>query len=439
MNDTCVSSTRCDMFMTSSQLNYFYSTSSLDTLTPDQIDIFSNLTDSQSMCDVLVGDEYVINMQCDESGELHFLIDDQLLYTHYSSISSDVPKTFDLNASSSIVYVFCSTEECVLEKLTFCNRSDVFTIIGDDHLFSKKYWDPELYGSVVSNIEKTCPLFHVSMGDLFLFNKECKDDVTFECCDNYAKEGRRYLPKNIPFFSLIGNWEDTTLTEPDSNLTLSILSRHLVKPSRNKCGNDLCTYYTFVKRDTRFVVLDSETYSKYQNANNWDQTLGDDQYYWLVDVLNESTSSFHMIFVHRLLGRSGASFHYYEWGGRDHRKDKKYKFHKRRPDYISPIHDLVSSTSNPIVFVGHDHVYNREIKDGVVYLSVPQALNPVPHRRELFPCTSFYHITPGHSEVEFGYDSFAVTYMYFNKTIIDFFIVSLNGTISFDDSEDCMN
>lgn len=443
----------CVSFMTSSQRDalltssdeYYSESEHFDyfksqVLTTDQTDVFSKLVNASPPCNALFGDELVLNLQCYDRGDLHFLVNDELLYTNHSSIDPSDPVLFEFEIRKKITYVFCDTEECTMDSFEFCKKSDTFTIIGDDHFFSK-LWDAETYVPIVSQIEQKCPSFHVSMGDLFVFSKECSDDMTFECCDEYAKTAREYFPKGVPFYSLIGNWEDTTLTELDSKITLDVLSRRLVKPRVDKCGNDLCTYYTFVKGDTRLIVLDSETYSDYQNSNKWDQTLGYDQYRWLSKVLNSSAQTFHAIFLHRLLGRSGASFHYYEWGGidRDLHKNADLAFGVHRPNFTSPVHDLISKSSNPIVFIGHDHVYNREIRDNVVYLSVPQASNPYPHRRELFPCTSFYHINPGHLEVTLASDSLSVEYIYFNESLIDAFSIFSNGSISFEDPYDCMN
>lgn len=437
----------CTSFMTIDQLESVNRTLSSikidieafknDALRDDQLVILSNLTSDRSPCDLVFGDNNIVNVRCNAPGDIHFLIDS--LYFHEDSILNTDPHVFSFdNMTYSLAYTFCKDHECYYDTFDLFEYSDTFTIIGDDHIFSPKMWDEQLYTSVVDNVMASNPSFHFSMGDLFLFSKQCKDEnVSFKCCDEYVRDARPFLPK-VPFYSVIGNWEETTLSSEHSNVTLEVLDRNLVKPDTKKCGNSLCTYYTFVKNSARFVVLDSETFSSRQNSNKWDQTLGEEQYRWLVNVLNTSTEKFHLFFVHRLLGRSGASFHYYEWGGID-RNNGKYLFPLHRPNFTLPIHDLIKSSSNPIVFVGHDHVYNREIKDNVVYLSVPQPVNPKPHRRELFPCTSFYHISPGHLEVTTKITFVKVEYVYFNLTVIDTFKVFLNSSITFDDTYDCMN
>lgn len=63
----------------------------------------------------------------------------------------------------------------------------------------------------------------------------------------------------------------------------------------------------------------------------------------------------------------------------------------------------------------------------------------IEHRRDMYPCTSFYHISARHTIVNVSPDKVSVKYIYYNSTVIDEFDVFKNGTISFIDIEDCFN
>ena len=63
----------------------------------------------------------------------------------------------------------------------------------------------------------------------------------------------------------------------------------------------------------------------------------------------------------------------YEWGGRDPR-GKTFK--EMRPNWELPIHQLFVKTGVTIFFQGHDHLFARQEKDGVIYQEVPNPADP---------------------------------------------------------------
>jgi hypothetical protein len=61
----------------------------------------------------------------------------------------------------------------------------------------------------------------------------------------------------------------------------------------------------------------------------------------------------------------------FEWGGED--SAGEYVFDLKRPGWDhGPIHKIMASNGVDIFFHGHDHVFVREILDGVVYQACPQ-------------------------------------------------------------------
>ena len=69
-------------------------------------------------------------------------------------------------------------------------------------------------------------------------------------------------------------------------------------------------------------------------------------------------------------GRGGVDeCDYYEWGGRNKRGDWEFKEH--RPSWELPVHQLMSKHGVTIFFQGHDHLFCRQERDGVIYQEVP--------------------------------------------------------------------
>lgn len=64
----------------------------------------------------------------------------------------------------------------------------------------------------------------------------------------------------------------------------------------------------------------------------------------------------------------------YEWGGRNKRGDDE--FARKRPTWPMPIHPLMARNGVTIFFQGHDHVFARQERDGVVYQTLPEPADP---------------------------------------------------------------
>ena len=64
----------------------------------------------------------------------------------------------------------------------------------------------------------------------------------------------------------------------------------------------------------------------------------------------------------------------YEWGGRNRRGIDEFK--SRRPGWEMPIHSLLVKHKVSIVFQGHDHLFARQMLDGVTYQTLPQPADP---------------------------------------------------------------
>jgi hypothetical protein len=109
----------------------------------------------------------------------------------------------------------------------------------------------------------------------------------------------------------------------------------------------------------------------------WGMSIGDAQYQWLKRTLEESKARYKFVFAHHVLGTGRGAVEMadlYEWGGKD--RNGEFLFPKYRPGWELPIHQLMVKTGVTIFFQGHDHLFARQEKDGVVYQEVPNPADP---------------------------------------------------------------
>ena len=59
----------------------------------------------------------------------------------------------------------------------------------------------------------------------------------------------------------------------------------------------------------------------------------------------------------------------YEWGGNNKRGISEFK--EKRPNWELPVHQLMVKHGVTIFFQGHDHLYARQERDGIIYQEVP--------------------------------------------------------------------
>ena len=193
-------------------------------------------------------------------------------------------------------------------------------------------------------------------------------------------------------------------------------------PARNNLRED---YYSFEWGDALFVVLDPFQYTMDMpyacntagevctdstpnevgnQGDQWNWTLGDQQYFWFRDELENSDAKFKFVFSHHVTGgmvdvgggaggpnyvRGGATAaNFFEWGGRNAAGD--YVFDTMRPGWGKPPHQLMIDEGVTAFYHGHDHVYALEEADEVIYHEIPHVsvdgglgLRPLQRRRSL--------------------------------------------------------
>ena len=256
-----------------------------------------------------------------------------------------------------------------------------FTIQADSHLDERT--ETKLYVNTLSNEAADNPDFAVDLGDTFM-------------CDKVRPLGQPILPMYLaqryyfgllcpsaPLFFVTGNHDGEVGNEDPEAVALRekylpnpLADSFYSGPTDLQRGN----YYAWTWGDALFIVLDPFTHTtgRFRTADdNWNRTLGEAQYRWLQQTLESSRASLKFIFIHNLVGgtdkngRGGVeAAPYFEWGGRS--LDDSDQFAARRPGWGLPIHQLLVKYGVSAVFHGHDHFFDRQELDGIIYQEVPQ-------------------------------------------------------------------
>ena len=268
-----------------------------------------------------------------------------------------------------------------------------FTVQADPHLDFGT--DPDVYRQSLANALAAQTDFHIDLGDTFMTDKYT----------DYHLAAPQYLAQryyfglvghSAPVFLVLGNHDGEMPAKggsgPDSMAAWSnaMRKKYFPNPLPNtfytgnqtpeKTAGLLQDYYAWEWGDALFIVLDPFWYSQRQrrdDRDNWGRTLGAEQYGWLQRTLATSRAKFKFVFLHHLVGgqtpegRGGTeASHFYEWGGAE--LDGRNTFAQKRVGWPAPIHDLLVQHGGSIVFHGHDHMYVRGERDGLIYQLVPQ-------------------------------------------------------------------
>jgi predicted phosphodiesterase len=246
--------------------------------------------------------------------------------------------------------------------------------------------DPLVYANTLRNIVADKPDFLIDLGDTFMTDKY----------PAYQDAAPQYLAQRFyfgligqaaPVFLVLGNHDGEagwpTLGGGMNGWSSAMRSKYfppVVTNSFYSAGPANASYYAWTWGDALFVVLDPFTQSKEKprgDDDGWVRTLGKLQYDWLQSLLASSHARYKFVFIHHLVGgadkdsRGGSEASvFYEWGGEN--RDGTPGFASHRPGWPMPIHDLLVANHVTVVFHGHDHLYVRQKRDGIVYQEVPQ-------------------------------------------------------------------
>ncbi len=293
----------------------------------------------------------------------------------------------------------------------------------------RSMYHPDLYVRTMELVASARPDLYFMLGDDFNisgrvanFFQGDKSALTQQIVDDVYLDQRRFLgimANSTALFSVIGNHEEARRNLLGTKLhDVPIYAgrariRMLPSPAPDDfySGNGepvdgiglLRDYYAFTWGDALFVAINPYWHSPVavnpagQGANGmgtlatppwneleeewleltlpaedrWEATMGDAQYHWLAQTLEESDSRFKFVFAHHVLGTGRGGVEratLYEWGG--HNEEGEWEFDERRPDWELPVHQLMVEHGVSIFFQAHDHVFAHQELDGIVYQTV---------------------------------------------------------------------
>jgi hypothetical protein len=286
--------------------------------------------------------------------------------------------------------------------------SFTFVVQADPHMDASS--DGALYQRCLQNQLEDNPDFMIDLGD-FLMTDKLKnaanviphDTIPYRC--NLMRSYYENICHSVPLFIALGNHEGEAgwnlngtanniavwgtqerqkyflNPSPDSFYTGDATIQNFVGP--NNTPGQRSAYYSWTWGDALFIVIDPYWYTnpKPTATTGWNWTLGLEQYNWLKTTLENSNAQFKFIFAHHIIGgdaegRGGVEFaNKYEWGGMN-LDGITPGFATNRPGWYAPIKDLLTEHQVNIFFHGHDHFFDKQDKDCLVYQETPQPSLP---------------------------------------------------------------
>ena len=328
--------------------------------------------------------------------------------TVFNQLQPNTPYFYRLQFRKPGETSFTARPECHFHTQRGAGSTFTFAIQGDSHPERPQMSEPNLYARTLLNAAADKPDFYICMGDDF--SVAPVREVSFEAVAERYTLQRPFLglvAQSAPVFLLNGNHEQASLfnfNQADERHAVAVHAQNARNlfyptpaPDRFYSGDteplpaiglrkDYCAWHW---GDALFVILDNYWHSSAQVDSGfheeegggkggrgqrdwWALTLGDSQYQWFKRVLEQSRAKYKFVFAHHVMGsgRGGVDqCDLYEWGGRNRRGD--WEFAARRPGWELPVHQLMVKHGVTIFFQGHDHLYCRQERDGLVYQEVP--------------------------------------------------------------------
>ncbi|MBG0783510.1 MAG: metallophosphoesterase [Anaerolineaceae bacterium] len=337
-------------------------------------------------------------------------------------------------------------------------ESFVFTVLSDSHAMYNTQ-----YQNAVIEIIADQPDFHLDLGDTFMTDSAGSQGTV----DNeyLAQRGLPYIGgigQSSPIFLASGNHENEegwNLDDAFSIALASIQARKAFYPTPNGEGGfysgntDLLVdidestygdeyredYYAWEWGDALFIVFDPFQYTMANpygatagesnddpaSGDRWNWTLGKDQFDWLENILSMSNAKYKFVFAHHMLGgtqnyvRGGAvPAHMFEWGGYN-ADGTTWGFDTERVGWgDTTIHQMFIDYGVSAFFHGHDHQYAYEVRDGIVYLSLPRPSTGLDFSYYSIsdPYTEVVMSSPGYIRVSVDSTEATVQYISSNST-----------------------
>jgi hypothetical protein len=312
-----------------------------------------------------------------------------------------------------------------------------FGLQGDSHPERvNKQFNADLYERTLQSAASVQPDFYMAIGDDFSVDqlKTVNADTVRQLYINQ----RQWLGQvGAPMFLVNGNHEQASLANLDStadNVAVwAQTSRNAYYPQPAPdafyTGDAepvehiglLRDYYAWEWGDALFVVIDPYWHSPQTvdnqfgadrtakgNRDLWNVTLGDAQYQWFKQTLENSDAKYKFVFTHHVLGTGRGGIEVadgYEWGD-------AANLAAHRPGWDKTIQQLMADNGVTIFFQGHDHIFVKQELDGVIYQTLPEPANPnYTYENDAAYKTGDKYPNSGHVRVTVSPDNVKVDYV----------------------------
>jgi hypothetical protein len=293
-----------------------------------------------------------------------------------------------------------------------------FTVTSDSHV-NIVLGNAATWTKTMTNVAADHPDFEVDLGDTYAM-----DSVTTAAgADSAYLYQRQFFDipgSSAPVFLVVGNHEqqeawhlDDTGNPATSQPVLGVNSqkKYYLNPEPDGFYSGNSDPYSFISGDhlrqdyyawtwgnALFVAIDPYWYTTTKPytgnmgggegtdpgpGNRWDWTLGLTQFLWLKQTLEDSSAEYKFVFAHHMVGgadnyggRGGAvPANLVEWGGYNvDGVTRGWNANRNVALWGSePIEQILVDNHVTAFFHGHDHQYAYEIRDGIVFQSLPAA------------------------------------------------------------------
>jgi hypothetical protein len=284
-----------------------------------------------------------------------------------------------------------------------------FGIQADSHPErEKQMFNSTLYERTLDNVAQDQPDFYITLGDDFSIDPLIENDQLSQASvDAVYLNQRNYLGgvgSDSPIFLVNGNHEEGARYmldgTPDNAAVYAGTSRMKFFPQPVPGGfytgdSEAVEYvglpgdyYAWTWGDALFVVIDPYWHTPgivdhvpgedaTIKRDPWVTTLGEAQYQWFKNTLEESEAPYKFVFAHHVQGTGRGGIEnagLYEWGG--NKPKGGFEFDTKRPGWELPIHQLMAENGVTAFFQGHDHLFAQQELDGVTYQEVPLPADP---------------------------------------------------------------
>ena len=335
-----------------------------------------------------------------------------------------------------------------------------FAIQGDSHPErTKTQFDAQLYTRTLGNAAAEQPDFYMAIGDDFSVDTlNTLSATTVSALYRTQRQWLGLVGSSAPLFLVNGNHEQASQVNLNGTAdNVAVWAQNARNTYYSQPAPDgfytgdtatpafiglLRDYYAWTWGDALFVVIDPYWHSPVAVDNllgggtntrdPWGITLGDAQYQWFKQTLEQSSAKYKFVFAHHVngTGRGGVELaNLYEWGGANPRGT--WQFATYRPTWASPLHQLMVQHKVTMFVQGHDHLFAKQDLDGVAYLTLPEPANPF-YSQENFDAYLSGDKLPnsGHVRVTVAPEGVTVNYIraYLPK---DESATQINGTVAY--------